>query len=44
VNLARVRELQAHFHGDGVVVMQDGSRLRVSRARRARLHRLLGLA
>ena len=44
VNLARVRELQPHFHGDGIVVLQDGSRLRVSRARRTRLHQLLGLA
>lgn len=43
VNLARVRELQPHFHGDGIAVMQDGARLRVSRARRARLHQLLGL-
>jgi two-component system, LytTR family, response regulator len=43
VNLARVKELQPHFHGDSVVVMQDGSRIRVSRGRRDRLHRLLGV-
>jgi two-component system LytT family response regulator len=43
VNLARIKELQPRFHGDGVVVMQDGSRLRVSRGRRDRLHELLGL-
>lgn len=43
VNLARVRELQPHFHGDGILVMQDGTRLRVSRARRPRLHQLLDL-
>ncbi len=43
VNLARIKELQPHFHGDGVVVMQDGFRLRVSRGRRQRLHELLGL-
>ena len=43
VNLARIKELQPHFHGDGVVLLQDGSRLRVSRARRERLHQLLGL-
>ena len=43
VNLTRVRELQPHFHGDGIVVMQDGASLRVSRAPRARLHQLLGL-
>jgi two-component system, LytTR family, response regulator len=43
VNLARIKELQPHFHGDGIVVMHDGSRLRVSRGRRERLHRLLGI-
>ncbi len=43
VNLGRIKELQSHFHGDGVVVLHDGSRLRVSRGRRERLHRLLGL-
>jgi two-component system LytT family response regulator len=43
VNLGRIKELQSHFHGDGVVVLHDGSRLRVSRGRRERLHQLLGL-
>jgi two-component system LytT family response regulator len=43
VNVARIRELQPHFHGESVVVMQDGARLRLSRGRRERLHRLLGL-
>jgi two-component system LytT family response regulator len=43
VNLARIKELHPHFHGDGVVVMHDGSRLRVSRGRREGLHRLLGV-
>jgi two-component system LytT family response regulator len=43
VNLTRIKELQPHFHGDGVVVMHDGTRLRVSRGRRERLHRLLGV-
>ena len=43
VNLARVRELEPHFHGEYVVVMQDGARLRLSRGRRDRLHRLLGM-
>jgi two-component system LytT family response regulator len=43
VNLARIKELHPHFHGDGVVLMQDGSRQRVSRGRRQRLHELLGL-
>ena len=43
VNLARIKELQSHFHGDGVLLMHDGSRLRVSRGRRERLHQLLGV-
>ncbi len=43
VNLARIRELEPHFHGEYVVVMQDGARLRMSRGRRDELHRRLGL-
>ncbi|HEU5041935.1 MAG TPA: LytTR family transcriptional regulator DNA-binding domain-containing protein [Gemmatimonadales bacterium] len=43
VNLARIRELEPHFHGEYVVVMQDGARLRLSRGRRDHLHRLLGM-
>ena len=38
VNLDRVRELQPGFHGDGVVVMQDGSKLRLSRRYRDRMY------
>jgi two-component system LytT family response regulator len=38
VNLDRVQELQPLFHGDGVVVMQDGSRLRLSRRFRDRVY------
>ena len=44
VNVARIRELEPHFHGEYVVVLQDGARLRLSRGRRDRLHRLLGMA
>lgn len=44
VNLSRIKELQPHFHGEYVVVMQDGARLRLSRGRREQLHRVLGLA
>jgi two-component system LytT family response regulator len=44
VNLSRIRELEPHFHGEYVVVMQDGTRLRTSRSRRDELHRRLGLA
>ena len=43
VNVGRIRELEPHFHGEYVVVMQDGARLRLSRGRRDRLHRLLGM-
>lgn len=43
VNLARIRQLEPHFHGEYVVVMQDGARLRLSRGRRSRLHRILGM-
>jgi two-component system, LytTR family, response regulator len=43
VNVARIRELEPHFHGEYVVVMQDGARLRLSRGRRDGLHRLLDM-
>jgi two-component system, LytTR family, response regulator len=43
VNMSRIRELEPHFHGQYIVVMQDGARLRMSRGRRERLHRLLGM-
>jgi len=42
VNLASVKELQPLFHGEYVVIMRDGSELRLSRARRDRLQQLLG--
>ena len=34
VNVARVRELYHHSHGDYVVVLADGIRLRMTRSRR----------
>jgi two-component system LytT family response regulator len=41
VNLDRIRELQPHFNGDYVVVLEDGRQLRLSRTRReALIHRL----
>jgi two-component system LytT family response regulator len=37
VNVAGVRELRHHSHGDYVVVLSDGTRLRMSRSRRGAL-------
>jgi two-component system LytT family response regulator len=42
VNLERVKELQPWFHGDYVVILQDGTRLTSSRNYRERLRKLLG--
>ncbi|HET7462239.1 MAG TPA: LytTR family DNA-binding domain-containing protein [Longimicrobium sp.] len=42
VNLASVKELQPLFHGEYVVIMRDGTELRLSRSRRERLQQLLG--
>lgn len=41
VNLERVQELHPLFRGDGVLVLQDGTRLRLSRARREEFERRL---
>ena len=43
VNVASVRELQPYFHGEYVVVMRDGSKLKLSRGHRDKLAKLLGL-
>lgn len=43
VNVARVRELQPWFHGEYVVVLHDGTRLKLSRGYRENLARVLGL-
>ena len=42
VNLDRVKEIQALFHGDHVVILQDGTRLKLSRNRKEKLEALLG--
>ena len=42
VNLERVQELHPLFRGDGVLVLHDGTRLRMSRARREEFERRLG--
>lgn len=42
VNLDRVKELQAYFKGEQVVVLQDGTRLKLSKSRRGDLEARLG--
>ena len=44
VNLDRVREVQPAFHGDFVLVLHDGTRIKLSRSRRSELERRLGQA
>jgi two-component system LytT family response regulator len=41
VNIERIRELQQHFNGDYIVVLHDGTELKLSRSRREQLQRLL---
>lgn len=42
VRIDRVRELQPYFHGEYVVVLRDGTKLKLSRRYRDSLSRLLG--
>jgi two-component system, LytTR family, response regulator len=42
VNLDRIREIQPYFHDEHVVILQDGTRVRLSRSRRVKLEALLG--
>lgn len=42
VNIDRVKELQPWFHGDYIVILQDGSRLNLSRTYRERVITRLG--
>lgn len=42
VNLERVRELQPYFHGDYVVILNDGTQLTLSRNHRPRLGERFG--
>jgi len=37
VNLDRIKEMQPHFNGDYVVILEDGTQLRLSRTRREHL-------
>ncbi|MCA1557465.1 MAG: LytTR family DNA-binding domain-containing protein [Acidobacteria bacterium] len=41
VNLDRVKEMHAHFNGDHVVILYDGTELKLSRSRREQLQSLL---
>ena len=41
VNLDRVKELQPQFYGDYVVILQNGSRLNMSRNYRDRVESML---
>jgi len=42
VNLDRIKELHPYFHGDYIVLLKDGTELKLSRGRRADLERRLG--
>ena len=44
VNVSRIRELQPYFHGEFVLVMHDGARLKLGRGRREQLTTLLGMS
>ena len=44
VRLSRIRELQPWFHGDCVVILHNGTRLRLSRSYRSAVERVLGRA
>lgn len=41
VNIERIKELQPHFNGDYIVVLNDGTELKLSRTRREQLNALL---
>ncbi len=42
VNLDRVKELHPYFHGDYMVILEDGTELKLSRGRREAFSRALG--
>lgn len=44
VNLRSIKELQQYFHGDLLVILRDGTQLKLSRRRRGKLAELLGQA
>jgi two-component system LytT family response regulator len=44
VNLSRIRELCPLYNGESVLVLLDGTQLRLSRSRREQLHLVLGVS
>jgi two-component system LytT family response regulator len=44
VNLARVREIHPMFHGDSMLVLSDGSQVKLSRSRRGEFERVFSAA
>lgn len=42
VNVNQIKELQPHFHGEFVVILKDGKRLKLSRNYREQAEKLLG--
>jgi two-component system LytT family response regulator len=42
VNMERIKELQPHFHGDYAVILEDGTKLTLSRRYRNQLRGMLG--
>jgi len=44
INLDRIREIVSDPTGDGVVVLADGTKVRMARSRRAAVERVLGKA
>jgi two-component system LytT family response regulator len=44
VNLARIREIHPMFHGDSMLVLSDGSQVKLSRSRRGEFERVFSAA
>jgi len=42
VNLDRIREVQPAFHGDLLLILHDGTQVKLSRSRRSALEERLG--
>jgi DNA-binding LytR/AlgR family response regulator len=44
VNLDRVKEMHAHFNGEYLVILRDGTELKLSRSRREQLQQMLDIS